>query len=128
VEFFIPTLEDDPIRAEEAWQWYASQAGATPDVRRIYRLTYLHEGDRYEVTVGKERQRYRRQTGPRGGYRANAGHVGFPESTGTIVAAIMAAQPTLQVWSLPPYGGWANPSLVGTSEVDTIEYFDRPTT
>jgi hypothetical protein len=33
----------------------------------------------------------------------------------------------LYVWSYrPPFGGWANPSLVSRHEVRRVEYFDEP--
>jgi len=32
---------------------------------------------------------------------------------------------TVWMWG-PPFGGWANPSLIGRSEVEDIEYFEKP--
>lgn len=91
MKFFIPHLTDDPAAAEAEWQCYLDAAGAPPDSRRIYRLTYEHDGDRYELTVGEPRQQFRRQTGPRGGYIRNADHERYGRATGTIVSGIIDA-------------------------------------
>ena len=48
-----------------------------------------------------------------------------PDATGTQVSGIVHAGHVLYVWSYgPPFGGWANPSMVGPSSVTNIEYFD----
>jgi len=36
--------------------------------RRAQKITYKHDGDKYEVTVGEPRKVHRRKTGPHGGY------------------------------------------------------------
>jgi hypothetical protein len=125
--FFIPHLRDDPEAAEAEWQRYLRESDAPPDSRRVYSLTYEHEGDRYEVTIGQKRKRYARKTGPRGGYIKDAGQQGWATETGTVVSGIIDAGDPLHVWSYgPPFGGWANPSVVGRSEVRRIEYFEEP--
>ena len=35
-------------------------------------MTYKHDGDKYEVTVGEPRKVYQRETGPRGSYIEDA--------------------------------------------------------
>jgi|SRR5579863_7179958 len=127
VKFFIPHLRDDPGAAEAEWQRYMSESPAPPGSRRVYSLTYEHEGDRYEVTAGEKRKRYARKTGPRGGYIKDAGQRGWATETGTVVSGIIDADEQFYVWSYgPPFGGWANPSSVGRSEVRGLEYFEDP--
>jgi hypothetical protein len=76
MRFFVPNA----TRAKNAEIWDAlSGAGR----RAISSVTYEHDGSRFVVTVGLERQEYRRRTGPRGGYVKNAGHVGWAVSTGS---------------------------------------------
>jgi hypothetical protein len=112
--FFIPEASD----TEAAWDWYVQAVGLTSDeVEALYEIDYQHDGDRYEVRVGEPRHVYPRKTGPRGGYRPGAGQRSLPSETGTVVTAIMRAPNVIYVWSLPPYGTWANPSLVGTGEL-----------
>ena len=43
-----------------------------PAGRQARSMTYKHDGDKYEVTVGEPRKAYRRKTGPRGGYIKDA--------------------------------------------------------
>lgn len=94
--------------------------------RAVFAVTYGHEGSKFVVTVGKERQEYRRQTGPRGGYIKNAGHVGWAISTGSTVMLIINTGTLLEVHSEPPSRGWANPSLIGLNEVTSVDYFEPP--
>jgi len=125
MKFVIPHLRDDPDAAEREWQRYLQVSLAPADSRRVYSMTYVHDGSKYVVTVGEPRQVYRRKTGPCGGYIKNAGYLGYSSPTGTDVSGIIDAGTIIYVWSYgPPFGGWANPSLVGTSGMGQIEYFD----
>lgn len=125
MEFFIPHLENEPEAAEGEWLRYLRDSGAPPDSKRVYSVTYFHEGSRIEVKVGEERREYRRRTGPRGGHIKNAGLNPVPHRTGTRVSGIVDAGSVIHVWSYgPPFGGWANPSMIGRSEVEDIVYFD----
>lgn len=127
MKFFIPDLRDDPEAAELRWARYVADSPGLPDSRRIYSLTYEHDGDKYLATVGDCRKVYKRRTGPRGGYIKNADHVGWATETGTMISAIIDGGDVLHIWSYgPPFRGWANPSMVGRSEVRSIEYFDPP--
>lgn len=113
-KFFIPGASDP----EAAWDWYVqSERLKNEEVEALFEITYLHEGDRYEARVGEPRRIFRRETGPRGGYRSNAGHRALSSRTGTVVTAIMRAPSVIYVWSMPPYGQWANPSVVGLGEL-----------
>jgi hypothetical protein len=124
VQFFIPDFRDDPAVAEAEWQRYLSESPAPPESRRVFSITYEHDGDIYEVSVGQARKRYRRQTGPRRGYIKNAGTEPWGRESGTMVSGIIDAGDVLYVWSYgPPFDGWANPSFVGRREVRRIEYF-----
>ncbi len=49
-----------------------SNDAGTSASRHARSLTYKHGSDKYEVVVGKPRKRYRRKTGPRGGYIKDA--------------------------------------------------------
>jgi hypothetical protein len=91
--------------------------------RQVQAITYEHDGDRYEVAVGRPRKVYRRRTGPRGGYIKNAGHQSWGTETGTVVTRIEAGDPFC-VWSEEPCGRWANPSFVGPHEIRSINYLD----
>lgn len=85
-------------------------------------MTYVHDGDKYEVTVGQPRKRYPRKTGPRGGYIKNADFMPWGSETGNVVTRIEVAGNLIHVWSEEPSRGWANPSFVGRDEVKAIEY------
>jgi len=93
--------------------------------RQARTMTYRHDGDKYEVTVGEPRKVYRRRTGPRGGYIKNADWQGWGTPTGSIVMAIIDAGRVIEVYSEEPSRGWANPSLVGHSEVMSIEWISE---
>jgi hypothetical protein len=45
--------------------------------RQARTMTYRHDDDKYEATVGEPRKVYRRRTGPRGGYIKNADWQGW---------------------------------------------------
>lgn len=127
-KFFLPHLREDPAAAAAEWQRYLDESGAPQDSRRVHRLSYEHDGDRYEVTVGEPRQQFRRKTGPRGGYIKNADVERYGRDTGTVVSGIIDAGDLVYVWSYgPPFGGWANPSFVGRREIRHIGYFDDAT-
>jgi hypothetical protein len=126
-KFFIPHLTDDPEAAEVKWASYVSDSSAAADSKRIYSMTYEHDGSKFFVTVGKPRLEYARRKGPKGGYIKNADYVQHGSETGTVVSAIIDSGDLILVWSYgPPFGGWANPSLVGRNETMGIEYFDGP--
>ena len=123
--FFIPELRDDPAAAEAEWQRYLDETPAPAESRRLYKLTYVHNGDKYEVTVGEPRKQFRRQRGPRGGYIPNADYERYGRDTDTIVSGMIDAGDLIYVWSYgPPFGGWANPSMVGRAEIRNMEHFD----
>ncbi len=112
--FFIPGAKDPG----KSWDLHVQSVGLKNDeAEALYEIGYLHDGDRYEVRVGEPRHVFPRKTGPRGGYRPDAGYRGWSSDTGTVVTAILRAPTVLYVWSLPPCGGWANPSMVGTGEL-----------
>ncbi len=90
--------------------------------RQIRSITYEHDGDKYEVSVGSSRKVYPRKTGPRGGYIKDAGHRSWGSETGAVVTRIEPGDPFL-VWSEEPPRGWANPSFMGQREIRRIEYF-----
>jgi hypothetical protein len=118
--FFLPGASDP----QAAWDWYVRSEGlAEGEVEALYEVFYLHGGDRYEVRVGEPRHVFRRETGPRGGYRPNAGHRRWSSNTGTPVTAIMRTPDKILVWSAPPYGQWANPSIIGLGEVEAAVRF-----
>lgn len=126
MKFFIPHLQDDPAGAEAEWKRYLRDTSAPVNSRRVYSVTYEHERAKCIVTIGMPRQIYRRKTGPRGGHIKNAGYEGWSTETGTKVSGIVDVGTVLYVLSYgPPFGGWANPSLVGHEEVRSIEYFDE---
>ena len=125
MRFFIPDLRADPAAAERKWRHYLEVSGAPADSRRVYKLSYSHNGGRFVVVVGEERAEYKRRTGPRGGYIKDAGQMPYPVRTGTVVSGIVDAGHVFYVWSYgPPFGGWANPSLVGRNEAVEVVYFD----
>jgi hypothetical protein len=49
------------------------EPGAASGRRRVRSISYEHDSDMYEVTVGRPRKVYPRQTGSRGGYIKDAG-------------------------------------------------------
>jgi hypothetical protein len=119
MRFFVPNAT--PEQTAKIWQGIVA-AGH----RAVHSVTYEHEGSKLVVTVGKERQEYRRKTGPRGGYIKNADHVGWAVPTGSTVLLVVNTGTVLEVHSELPPRGWANPSLIGLGEITTIEYFQPP--
>lgn len=118
--FFIPGASDP----QAAWDWYMqSDPLRGEEAEALFEIAYLHEGDRYEVRVGEPRHVFKRETGPRGGYRPNAGHRKWSSDTGTLVTAIMRTPTVIFVWSVPPYAPWANPSMVGLGEIEVTVRF-----
>ncbi len=93
--------------------------------RRARSVTYRHDGDKYEVTIGRRRQMYRK-TGPRGGYIKDADWQLWGTPTGSTVTAIVDAGRFIEVYSGEPSRGWANPSMVGHGEVMSIEWISQP--
>ena len=95
------------------------------EMQTLFLKTYLHNGSKIVATVGERRLEYKRKRGPRGGHIKDAPLNPHPDATGTQVSGIVHAGHVLYVWSYgPPFGGWANPSMVGPSSVTNIEYFD----
>lgn len=119
MKFFVPL---PTAEIEKIWQELTDKGH-----RPVHSVTYEHEGGKFVVTVGKERQEYPRETGPQGGYIKNAGHRGWATSTGSMVTLIVNIGTVLEVYSELPARGWANPSLIGLSEIQSIEYFEAPT-
>jgi len=125
MRFFIPHLKENAKAGWTEFRRYIARSSAPADSRPVYRLEYQHEGDRYVVTVGEKRLRFRRRTGPRGGYIKDAGQVPYSLPTGTVVSGIVDGGQVIYVWSYgPPFDGWANPSMVGKSEVLSVTYFE----
>jgi hypothetical protein len=125
--FFIPGATDP----QAAWDWYLqSEPLKGEEAEGLFEIAYLHEGDRYEVRVGEPRHVFKREAGPRGGFRPDAGHRRSSVDTGTLVTAIMRTPTVIFVWSVPPYAPWGNPSMVGLGEVEIAVPFaseGRPT-
>ena len=94
--------------------------------KRARSMTYKHNGDEYEVTVGQPRKLFRRKTGPRGGYIKNADWQGWDTPTGSTVTAIIDVGHVINVYSEEPSSGWANPSQVGHGEIMSIEWVSKP--
>jgi hypothetical protein len=88
-------------------------------------MTYRHDGDKYEVSVGKPRKIFKRQTGPRGGYLKNADWQGWGTETGSVVTAIEDGGKAIYVFSEEPSGVWANPSMVGFNEIVNIDWINE---
>ncbi len=125
MRFFIPYLKDDPEAAEVQWRAWLEASSAPATSRRVYSMEYEHDSSRFEVTVGKPRKEYERRTGPPGGYNKNADYNQLGSETGTEVSGIIDTGGLVYVWSYgPPFGGWANPSLIDVGEVRRVEYFD----
>ena len=49
MRFFVPN-DDNP---EAAWEFLRQQCGAPPSRRRIYSITFDHDGERAEAIVGR---------------------------------------------------------------------------
>jgi hypothetical protein len=119
MEFFIPHLLEGST-AEDAWAEYLRMENLGPATRRVRSLTYEKEGARYVATVGQPRQKYAQRRGT----QRDPDYERHGSNTGTDVTAIAdPGGPMLFVWSMSPYGGWANPSYVGRTSITEIEYF-----
>ena len=130
MKFFIPYLGDAPEAAEAEWQRYLRDMSAPADSQRVYSVTYYHGGSKIIATVGEERLEYTGERRTRDGFIKDAGPNPVGRRTGTEISAIIDAGSDLiyliYVWMWgPPFGGWANPSLIGRSEVEDIEYFEE---
>jgi hypothetical protein len=68
-------------------------------------MTYMQDGDKYEVTVGEPR----RKTGPRGGHIKDTGSQGWSTPTGSTVTAIVDAERYIEVHSEEPMAGPTRP-------------------
>jgi hypothetical protein len=122
--FFIPHLAGDAA-SEAEWQRYLRAIAAPADSRRACKLAYGNSRERFEVAVGEQRKQFKLKTGPRGGYIPNADFEGHGRRTGALVSAIIDTGDFIYVWCAePPYGVWANPSLVGRDSVTSIDHFD----
>lgn len=119
MQFFLPNQPDDVVADQ-------LQHMIDRGVRGIRALTYEHGRSKYELAVGSARREFRRQTGPRGGYRKDADYERLARETGGMVLLIIDAGSMIEVYS-EPGGGWALPSLVGVNEVvpGSTEYFDE---
>lgn len=131
MKFFIPYLEDVPEAAEAEWQRYLRDVSAPADSKRVYSVTHHHEGSKIIAKVGEEQLVYTHKRGPRGGYIRKAGLNPVGERTGTEISAIIDAGHDLiyliYVWIYSAaFGEWANPSLIGKSDIEDIEYFEPP--
>lgn len=119
-KFFIPDAEDSAA----AWDQYVAAVGIKDqDAEALYGINYVHEGNRYEVRIGEPRKVFPRNSGPRGGYRPNAGYRSWGSISGNVVTAIMRAPNVVYVWSLSPSRPWANPSMVGFGELEQVVTF-----
>lgn len=119
MRFFVPGLTAE--QNEKIWQELTDKGH-----QAVQSVTYEHEGAKFVVTVGAQRQEYPRETGPRGGYIKNAGHRRWATSTGSTVMLILNVGTVLEVHSALPARGWANPSLIGLKEIRSVEYFEAP--
>lgn len=93
--------------------------------KAVQSVSYMHDGARYVVEVSQSRKVYKRETGPRGGYKKNAEISRMSSTTGSIVNVILDLGHLIEVYSMPG-DGWAFPSLIGTSEIEfgSIVYFE----
>ena len=123
VAFFIPGI-DHPADAEAQWARFVQ--GQRPGCRRVYSLTYMNGISKIEVKVGEARMQRRPEAGPRGGHIPGGGLSPVARRTGSRVLAVVDAGTVLEVWSEPPPGEWANPSLVSPGSLERIQYFRAP--
>lgn len=117
MDFFVPGL-DKPETADTLSKMLA--VGHRP----IHTVTYMHEGNRFVATVDEERVEFARRTGSRGGYINGAEPVTHGRRTGSRVLLIARTPTVIEVYSEPPHRGWANPSLIGLTEVEQVTYFE----
>ncbi len=130
MRFFIPYLRDAPKAAEAEWQEYLREVSAPADSKRAYSVVYHHESSKVIATVGERRLVYASEPGPRGEYTQTADPEPVERRTGPEISAIIDTGHDLiyliYVWFYgAPFGEWANPSLIGRSEVEDIEYFEN---
>ena len=89
-------------------------------------MEYEHDSSRFEATVGKPVEGIRAaRNRPARRLNKNADYNQLGSETGTEVSGIIDTGGLVYVWSYgPPFGGWANPSLIDVGEVRRVEYFD----
>lgn len=125
MRFFVPGV-DDPEQAERAYAEMAEACGRSvpPPEKRIYSLSYEHDGKEYRATVGKRREvTVYARTGRRVDYDPAKTNV---YQKGRVIHAIFAGDPTYRILE----GGkgrseFANPTEVGLQDLSGApEYFD----
>ena len=104
-EFFIPAAKD-AAEAESVLENVAKFINRSVPTRRIFRITYIHNGKAMTAEVGKDPDPYYREKGP--------------------VIAIFGGDP--HCVCLPDRGVVrGGPILVGQQSVQSTEYFDAET-
>lgn len=117
MRFYLPDTTEDVITSQ--LEHLRGTGG-----RAMSRLIYLHEGNRFELKIGAPRKEFRRETGPRGGYRKNAQPSSYGREVGGKVLLIVNDGHLIYVTAVPG-GGWGLNSIVGVHEVLESEYFDE---
>jgi hypothetical protein len=120
--FFLPDVPAD--KTEEVFEGLAKLAGCAvpPPDGRVYRIEWIHDGERWTGEVGKQM---------RGERIANAGRkkAGMRVSDSARVLAIFPGVPWFVVTDARPIGAvrsaWENPFMAG--QPARVEYFSPPT-
>jgi hypothetical protein len=115
--FFIPQIP--PEKVEECFADLARAIGraAPPPGKRIYSITYRHNGETWTATVGERLKGHVIKTSRTRGQRVERT---IPLSNPSVVMAIFPGVP-FHVWHDGASRTWANPFL--TSEPVSITYF-----
>jgi hypothetical protein len=121
MKFFLPGV-DDPAQAEAEYAALAESIGYPLPSRdkRVYSISFKHDGVDYLATVGKIRESAK---WPRTRSGRDTGGPPVKGRVGAGVVAIFEGQP-FKVFEVPSPSGWGNPFLVGRQALRRVEYFE----
>ena len=120
--FFVPAATPENEESVYANFAEACRAAVPPRERRIYSITYVHDGEEWTATVGKELRGVRRRTVRR---RGQSTEQETRVSDPALVLAIFAGYPYMVVTNAGIDPGvrsaWVNPFMAGQPR--SVTYF-----
>ncbi len=124
MKFFVP--EVDAAETESLYAALAafSRSQVPPANQRIYSIEFVHDGEEWTATVGKQLKGFKTRTRRRKGKKVE---VPTGISDAATVLAIFAGSPYLVVTDARPIrdvaSAWVNPFLAGRPK--EVEFFDE---
>jgi hypothetical protein len=120
--FMVPGAAEPESAWEELRQSSERIMGRSYSTRKVYSITFEHDGVEYKATVGQPRQavEYPRTRGRRDYNRPPRRY-----ASGNTVMAIFEGDPFLvwEVFTAERRSEWANPALVGVRAISNVVEF-----